>query len=299
MYSEIAINKRQTWLLIVIASAVLIGLVSLFGRIYGVDLSVSLIFGTMLASSFSLFSYYFSSSITLSASGAKEINKSLAPELYNLVENLTIADGLPMPRIYVIDDPSPNAFATGRDPEHASIAFTTGLLALLEKNELEGVAAHELSHVKNYDIRVMTLVVVLIGAIMLVADIFLRSNIFRGRRSNDDNGGGNALLIIGLVLAILSPLFAQLIKFAISRRREYLADASGALLTRYPAGLASALQKISSSPQPLRTANRATAHLFITNPFGSHATRGWFANLFSTHPPVADRIARLNEMIKS
>ncbi len=298
MYSEIAANKRQTWLLIIVVSALLIGLIGLIGHIYGFDLGYSIIFGTILASSFSLFSYYFSSSIALSASGAKEVSKAQAPDLYNLVENLTIADGLPMPRIFVIDDPSPNAFATGRDPEHASITFTTGLLALLEKNELEGVAAHELSHVKNYDIRVMTVVVVLIGAIMLVADIFLRSNMFRGRRSNDNNNAGSALLIIGLILAILSPLFAQLIKFAISRRREYLADASGALLTRYPAGLASALQKISSIPQPLRTANRATAHLFIANPFGSHATRGWFANLFSTHPPLADRIARLNEMTK-
>ncbi|HCC83421.1 TPA: zinc metalloprotease HtpX [Candidatus Uhrbacteria bacterium] len=297
MYSAIAANKRQTWLLIIVASAILVGLIWLLGRMYGLATTDSLIIGTVLATSFSLFSYFFSSSIALSVSGAKEISKAQAPDLYNLVENLTIASGLPMPRIYVIDDVSPNAFATGRDPEHAAITFTTGILALLAKNELEGVAAHELSHIKNYDIRVMTIVVVLIGAIMLVADVMLRSTFFR-RRGNSENSGGNALLIIGLVLAILSPLFAQLIKFAISRRREYLADSSSALLTRYPAGLASALQKISGVAQPLRTANRATAHLFIANPFGSHTTRGWFANLFSTHPPVADRIARLNEMIK-
>ncbi len=293
MYSEIAANKRQTWLLIILVSALLIGLVSLIGRIEGLDILTAILIGTAFASSFSLFSYFFSADIALSSSGAKQISKQQAPDLYNLVENLTIADGLPMPTIYVIDDPSPNAFATGRDPQHASITFTTGILALLDKNELQGVAAHELSHVKNYDIRVMTIVVVLIGAIMLIANLFLRTNLFFGRRRDNKDNGGSVLLIIGLVLAILSPIFAQLIKLAISRQREYLADASGALLTRYPQGLASALQKISQVNVPLRNANHATAHLFITNPFGN------IAGLFSTHPPIADRIARLNKMMNS
>jgi heat shock protein HtpX len=296
MYSAIAANKRETWLLIIIASAILISLASILGLQSGLEPGYCIIVGTVLATIFSLFSYFFSSSIALATSGAKEITKEQAPEVWNIVENLTIAAGLPMPRIFLINDASPNAFATGRDPKHASITFTTGLLGLLNKNELQGVAAHELSHIQNYDIRVMTIIVVLIGAIMLTADVMLRSTFFR-RRGSDNNGAGTALLIIGLILAILSPLFAQLIKFAVSRRREYLADSSSALLTRYPEGLASALEKIVGVDKPLQHPNRATAHLFITNPFGSHNIRSGFANLFNTHPPVADRIAKLRKMI--
>lgn len=296
MYNEISANKRKTWFLITLVSALLIGLIWAIGGAYGMDSMSAILVGTLFATVYSLFSYYFSDSIALATSGAKQITKQQAPELWNIVENLCIANGQPMPKVYVIQDASLNAFATGRDPEHASVAFTTGLLAALTKQELEGVAAHELSHVKNYDIRVMTIVVVLIGAIMLIADMFLRSMFWRGR---DDNKGNAAAIfaIVGLVLAILSPLLAELIKLAVSRSREYLADASGALLTRYPEGLASALEKIAHTNRPLTKANHATAHLFIANPFGLHGkSRSWFRGLFSTHPPIEERIARLRSM---
>jgi len=239
---------------------------------------------------YALISYYLSDKVALFAGGAKSLQKKDAPDLYRIVENLCIANGQTMPALHIIDDDSPNAFATGRDPEHASLAFTTGLLELLTKQELEGVVAHELSHVKNYDTRVMTLVVVLVGAIMLLADLALRVSIGSGKKET-----AVPLLIVGLVLSLLSPLFAEMIKLAISRQREYLADASAALLTRYPEGLASALQKISANAQPLQKANHATAHLFISSPFaeqGQHK-KSWFSNAFATHPPVEDRIARL------
>ncbi len=221
------------------------------------------------------------------------MEKHESPELYRIVENLCIANGQPMPAIYIIEDDSPNAFATGRDPEHASVAFTTGLLNMLTKQEIEGVAAHELSHIKNYDIRIMTIVVVLVGAIMLISDIFLRVS-FQGDRKQ----AGLPLLLIGLALAIISPLLTQIIQLAVSREREFLADASGALLTRYPEGLASALQKISASPTKMRNANHATAHLFISSPFGapSEKKRTWFQKLFATHPPVEERVRRLLSM---
>ncbi|MBI1908169.1 M48 family metallopeptidase [Candidatus Uhrbacteria bacterium] len=296
MYNHIAANKRKTWFLIALVAAVLIALFWLLGTMYGLEVGPSIALGTVVSTVFTLFSYYQSDTIALATSGAKQVTKDQAPELWNLVENLTIANGMPMPKVHVINDDALNAFATGRDPEHASIAFTTGLLRSLNKTELEGVAAHELSHVKNYDIRVMTIVVVLIGAVMLVADILLRSTMFRGR---DDKSGnvGLILFFLGLALAILSPLFAELIKLAVSRSREYLADSSGALLTRYPEGLASALEKIAAAEQPMRRANHATAHLFIANPFAAHAKRtSWFGSLFSTHPPIDERIARLRSM---
>lgn len=295
MYADIASNKRRTWVLIVMMSAIVIGLSWLIGAMYQIDAGSSIIIGTMIATMYSLISYYGSSSIALSVSGAKPITKAQAPDLYNVVENLCIANGQKTPDIYIIDDASPNAFATGRDPEHASVAFTTGILAILNREELEGVAAHELSHVKNYDIRVMTIVVVLVGLISLIADILIHVRIGRG---NDKGGNfGLILMIVGIVLAILSPLFAQIIQLAISRSREYLADASGALLTRYPEGLASALSKIEAHGVPMKNANHATAHLFLSNPFGAKKeSRSWFANLFSTHPPMNERIARLRNM---
>ena len=295
MYADIASNKRRTWVLIVMMSVIVIGLSWLIGAMYQIDAGSSIIIGTMIATMYSLISYYGSSSIALSVSGAKPITKAQAPDLYNVVENLCIANGQKTPDIYIIDDASPNAFATGRDPEHASIAFTTGILAILNRQELEGVAAHELSHVKNYDIRVMTIVVVLVGLISLIADILIHVRIGRG---NDKGGNfGLILMIVGIVLAILSPLFAQIIQLAISRSREYLADASGALLTRYPEGLASALSKIEAHGVPMKNANHATAHLFFSNPFGAKKeSRSWFANLFSTHPPMNERIARLRNM---
>lgn len=298
MYKEIAANKRKTWFLIALVSALLIALLWSIGRAYGLDSTTSIIVGTLIASVYSLFSYYFSDRIALATSGAQQITKAQAPELYTIVENLCIASGQPMPKIYVINEEGPNAFATGRDPEHASIAFTTGILALLTKPELEGVAAHELSHVKNYDIRVMTVVVVLIGAIMLIADIFMRMQLFGGRRNSDREGNaGMIFFVIGLALAILSPLIAQLIKFAVSRSREYLADSSGALLTRHPEGLASALDKLRLYGKPLQHANHATAHMYISNPFGAGGqARSFLSNLFSTHPPIEERIKRLRTM---
>ncbi len=295
MYSDIAKNKRRTWVLVLIMSVIVIGMSWLLGTLNGLDAEGSIILGTIIATIYSLISYYGSASIALSVSGAKPIVKAQAPDIYNVVENLCIANGQPTPAIYIIEDASPNAFATGRDPEHASIAFTTGILALLTREELEGVAAHELSHVKNYDIRVMTIVVVLVGLISLIADILIHTRI--GRGNSKDNGGAAILMIVGIVLAILSPLFAQLIQLAVSRSREYLADASGALLTRYPEGLASALTKIEAHGAPMQHANRATAHLFLSNPFGAtKESRSWFSNMFSTHPPIEDRIARLRSM---
>ncbi|KKW30578.1 MAG: Protease HtpX-like protein [Candidatus Uhrbacteria bacterium GW2011_GWD2_52_7] len=297
MYNQIAANKRKTWVLIIAMTAVILGLSWLFGVVNNVDPASTVIIGTMFSTVYALISYYASASIALASSGARQIQKSDAPELWNLVENLCIANGQPMPKVYIINDASPNAFATGRDPEHAAIAFTTGLVQILDRKELEGVAAHELSHIKNYDIRVMTIVVVLVGAVMLIADMLLRGgHIFGGRDNKNAGGAAVVLLIVGLVLAILSPLLAQLIQLAVSRSREYLADASAALLTRYPAGLASALQKISATQQPLARANHATAHLFISSPFGTTKKRGFWRELFSTHPPAEDRIARLMNM---
>ncbi len=292
MYNDITHNKRRTWLLIAAMSVIIVGLSALIGGMNGADPGPSIIVGTMFASVYSLISYYASASVALTVSGAKRIEKAQAPDLYNLVENLCIANGQPMPAVYIIDDASPNAFATGRDPEHASVAFTTGILKLLTREELEGVVAHELSHVKNYDIRVMTIVVVLVGLISLIADIMIHMR-FRG---NEKNGAGIALVLIGIALAILSPIFAKIIQLAVSRSREYLADASGALLTRYPEGLARALEKIEGVAQPLQRANHATAHLYISNPFGADGKRSFFSNLFSTHPPVVDRVTRLRNM---
>jgi heat shock protein HtpX len=293
MYNQIAANKRKTWLLIILVVGLIVGLSALYGYLQGIDPTSTIIIGTMIASVHALISYFLSDKIALATSGAKAIKKSDSPDLWNMVENLCIASGQPVPAIYIINDESPNAFATGRDPEHASIAFTTGILRILDKQELEGVTAHELSHVKNYDIRVMTVVVVLVGAVMLLADIMLRTMYF-GRR--DERGGSTAVFaLIGIALAILSPLFAQLIQLAVSRSREYLADASGAMLTRYPEGLAQALEKISLAARPMKNANHATAHLFIANPFGPGKGLG-LKNLFSTHPPMEERIKRLREM---
>ncbi len=240
-------------------------------------------------------SYWFSDKIVLSMSGAHEISHDTHHDLWNVVENLCITAGLPMPKVYVMDDPAPNAFATGRDKNHSAVAVTTGLLAMMNRNELEGVISHELSHIGNKDILLQTVVVVLVGFITLLADFFIRSTFWSGGRDNDDRGGTIAL-IIGIVLSILAPLFAQLIQLAISRKREFLADASGALLTRYPEGLATALEKISSYQGGMKTANRATAHLFIANPFGPAGFKGKASTLFMTHPPVEQRVKALRGM---
>jgi heat shock protein HtpX len=239
-------------------------------------------------------SFWFSDKIALSLSGAKEIDPvhdGHHLELKRLVENLAITAGLPTPRIYVIDDAAPNAFATGRNKDHAAIAVTSGLLSIMEKSELEGVLAHELAHIGNKDILLSSAVVVLVGFVSIISDIFLRSFMFGGGRDSD-NKGANPLMILGIIFVILSPIIASLIHLAISRRREYLADATGALMTRYPEGLASALEKIGSYTRPMEKASNATAHLYISNPFGAKALRG-ISSLFMTHPPIEKRIAIL------
>ncbi len=234
----------------------------------------------------------------MALSGAREIkNKQDAYELFTLVENLCIGAGLPRPKIYIIEDTAPNAFATGRDPKHAALCFTTGILAKLDRAELEGVVAHELSHVKNYDIRFISLVVVLVGVVALISDLILRMTIWGGiGRDRENRGGGNViLLVIGLALAILAPIIATIIQFAVSRQREFLADASAAYLTRNPEGLARALEIIRDDPEPLEAANNATASLYIANPLKGKASH-WFGTLFNTHPPIKERVARLRAM---
>lgn len=236
--------------------------------------------------------YWYSDKIALASSKAVPAEGSEYLELHRIVENLAITAGLPKPRVYIMNDPAPNAFATGRDPKHAAIAVTTGLLAIMDRNELEGVIAHELSHIGNRDILVATVVVVLVGLLALVSDFFSRSMLWGGgSRSNDREGGGQVAMILGIVAIILAPIVATLIQLAISRKREFLADASGALLTRYPEGLASALQKIGAYNRPMQHASTATAHLFISNPFGPKA--GFLSKLFATHPPVEERIKAL------
>lgn len=294
MYNQITSNKRKTVVLVAIFFALIVALGWVFSELtqYG---SGGVVIAVVIASSMSLASYYWSDRIALAASGARAVTKEESPYVYRLVENLCITAGIPVPKIYIIPDNALNAFATGRDPKHASIALTTGIVETLENEELEGVIAHELSHIKNYDIRVMTVVVVLAGIVVLMADWFLRTQFFGGARRNREGGQGSAAIfvILGLLLAILSPLFAELIKLAVSRKREFLADASGSLLTRYPEGLARALEKIAASPRLARASN-ATAHLYIANPFGG--ARRSFTNLLSTHPPIEERVKKLREM---
>ncbi len=241
-------------------------------------------------------SYYAAGSISLAITKAKEIKKSDSPELYRTVENLSIAAGVPTPKIYLIDDTALNAFATGRGPENASVAITQGLLDQLDKVELEGVMAHELSHVQNYDIRLQSVTVALVGLIALASDIMLRSLFYGNRRNRSNSKANGVLIIVGIVLAILSPVIAKLMHLAISRQREYLADASGAMITRYPEGLARALEKIKGDKEPLEAANKATAHMYIENPLRNEDKMKWMNSLFATHPDINDRIDRLRKM---
>ena len=294
LYDQIQSNKRKSAALVLIVLALVIGVVALYSYYVRGDFVLPVL-AAVLAIPSSLIGYYSGDKIALAVNRAKELPDAGGRELHNIVENLAITAGVPKPKVYWINSPALNAFATGRDPEHASIAVTSGLVERLNRSELEGVLAHELSHVKNYDIRFATLVAVFVGFLVILSDLFLRMTFWGGmRRSSDRGNGGNAgaiLAIVGLVLMIVSPIVAKLIQLAISRQREFLADSSGVLLTRYPEGLASALEKISSGP-PMERAGNATAHLFIANPFKKKA----FSHLFSTHPPVAERIRRLKEM---
>jgi len=288
-YEHIKGNKRNSVFLVSIVIGVIIFLGYIIGLLFitpaaGVSMAI------IIAIIFTLLGYYTGDNLVLSSAGAREAKKEEYPYLINTVEGLSIASGLPAPKIYVIDDNAINAFATGRDPEHASVAVTTGALEKLNRSELEGVLGHEMSHINNYDVRFMMLTTVLVGVVVLLADFMMRSMFFGGRR---DREGGNAqliLIVVALVFAILSPIFMQLIVFAVSRKREFLADASGAMLTRHPQGLADALKKIKDdNTKPSRTANKAMAHMYISNPFkGKH--------LWSTHPNVDERIKRLEGM---
>ena len=286
LYTHIGANIRRTWILFSVFFIVIIGL-GWFLSYYFKDQSI-LFVAVFISIFMSFFSYWFSDKVVLGISGARQIEHDQAPELYHLVENLCITAGLPLPKIYIINDSSPNAFATGRNSKNAVVAVTTGLLEILNKTELEGVIAHELSHIGNRDILLQTIVVVLVGAISLISDMFIRGRVFGKRKSDHSEGGqiGAILMIVGLVFIVLSPIISKLIQLAISRKREYLADASGALLTRYPEGLASALEKISQNPTPIKKAHKAVAHLYISNPFRNKG-------FFSTHPPIEERVKRL------
>jgi len=295
IYSQITANKVRSWVIIVLFMVFITTIAFVFGKAYGASPLSFVGIALIISGLMSFTSFYYSDQIVLSLSGARQIKKSDHPELFRIVENLAIGDGLPMPKIYIMDDPSPNAFATGRDPNHAVVAATTGILEKLNKTELEGVIAHELSHVKNYDIRLMGIVTILVGLVALMADFFLRS-MWWGGNDRESRGSQGIFIIIGIVLAILSPIIATLIQLAVSRKRELLADASGALLTRYPEGLASALEKLSKDRNSLKTANNATAHLFIINPFKGKDAKNWFAGLFDTHPPLEERIKILRSM---
>jgi heat shock protein HtpX len=287
LYTEQAKNTRRTWYLMT-AFLVIIILLGYFIAYYYNNPGI-LYFAIIFSLFMNVLSYWYSDKIVLSMAGAKEAKHDEYTDLYHIVENLSITAGLPMPRVYIIEDTSPNAFATGRNKDHAVVAVTTGLLQILNKTELEGVIAHELSHIGNKDILLQTVIVVLVGFISILANIFMRGGMGRGNR--DNNKGGGILAVVGIILVILSPVVAKLIQLAISRKREFLADASGVLLTRYPEGLANALQKISSVNIPLRNPNNATAHLYISNPFGGVGKK--VSNLFSTHPPVEERVKAL------
>lgn len=294
LYTHQSENIRKTWFLMFMFLLVVIAIGWTVSWYY--DSPILLIIAVVFAVVMNVTSYWFSDSIVVKMTGAEEADPKEYLELHRLVENLAITAGLPKPRIYIVNDPAPNAFATGRDPEHAVVAFTTGILKILDRSELEGVAAHELAHVGNRDMLVSTVAVVLAGFIAILADIFLRSMLWGG--GNRDNRAHGVILLVGLVLAILAPIAASLIQMAISRKREFLADASGALLTRYPEGLASALEKISAYSRPMQRQNHATAHLFIANPFGAKGggIGSSINRLFMTHPPAEERIAKLRGM---
>lgn len=296
IHSQIQGNITKTY---VIMSA-FVAFVVLVAYVLGVSLGygTSFMWIAVLFSVVSSFaSYYWGDKFVLAISGAKPANRKQHFDFYTVAENLAIAAGLPKPALYVIDDTAMNAFATGRDPQHAVVCATTGILTKLERRELEGVIAHELSHVKNFDTRLMAVVAVLVGTVAFLADMFLRNLWWGGHRERDeDRGAGQIMLVVGIVLAIITPVVATLIQLAVSRRREYLADASAANLTRYPEGLARALEKLTGDREVLEAATNATAHLYIVNPFKGKLYAAWFSNLFNTHPPIAERIKVLRSM---
>lgn len=299
-YSHITSNKIRTGVIIAVFIVFITGLVYVWGKAWGDDISILGLTGVALIASglASFSSYYYSDKIILGMSSAQKIEKKDYPQLFRTVENLCIGAGLPMPSIYVINDSALNAFATGRSPNHSVICVTSGLLKKLTNVELEGVIAHELSHIQNYDIRLTSIVVVLVGTIALLADILMRSLWYsNNNRRKDSSNSSSIFLLIGIALAILSPIIASFIQLAISRKREFLADASGALLTRYPEGLARALEKIAKDKEPLEAANNATAHLYIANPLiDKRGIHNWFAGLFNTHPPISERIKILRSI---
>ena len=301
-YTQVSANRFKTWLIMFGFAAFITLVVYIFTQALGYRGPSALGFtgiALIIAGIMNFFAYYSSDKLVMAISGAKQIQKKDNLTLFRIVENLCIASGLPIPKIYLINDTAPNAFATGRNPKHASICFTTGILQKLDKLELEGVAAHELSHVGNYDTRLMSIVSVLVGLVALLADWFIRILWWGGgERDNDNRGAGGAIIMVAaLVLAILSPIIAMLIQLAISRKREFMADATGSLITRNPDSLASALLKISRDTEPLEAANKATAHLYIINPLkGRKDAIGWFAGLFNTHPPIEQRIKALQAM---
>jgi len=288
-YEAISANRRKSWIIVTLVSLLLF--IVIYAICYWLELgSLSIILSFLLVIIINYYAYYNSDKIILSISGAREPKKEEYPYLINVVEGLSIAGGIPTPKIYVIDDPSPNAFATGRDPNNSAIAVTTGLLERLNRLELEGVIGHEISHIKNYDVRLQTICAVMVGMIVILGDVLKKSFYYGKRRSKDKDE--NILGLIALLIAIISPLLATLLRFALSRQREYLADAGSAMLTRYPDGLASALEKIAESDLPVKNVNYMTAPLYIVNPL----KKGGFSNLFNTHPPIEERIKRLRMM---
>lgn len=291
LYTQATKNTTKTWILMSFVFALVIALGWFFSYYYQ---NPTILYGfALFGMGMQIVSYWYSDKIVLKLAGAKLATREQYFDLYTIVENLSITAGLPTPKIYVVEDSAPNAFATGRNKEHAVVCATTGLLAILDRTELEGVMAHELSHIGNKDMLISTVVVVLVGFISIISDMFMRSLFWGGGRSNDRENGnaGSILMVVGIILAILAPIVGVLIQLAISRKREYLADASGALLTRYPEGLANALRKIGSHKQPMRRQSSAIAHLYLADPTGGKTP--FISKLFMTHPPVADRISAL------
>ena len=297
VYEQVDRNKRRSAIIMVLFVVVITLVAWVFSRILGYGPGM-VGFALIIAGAMSFASYWWSDKIILTISGARPADKKRDFNFFTVAENIAMAAQTPVPKLYVIEDTATNAFATGRDPQHAVVCATTGLLQKLDRTELEGVVAHELSHVRNYDTRLMSVVAILVGMITLLADWFLRGLRF-GSRDQDERGSnlGAILFVVGIVLALLSPIIARLIQLALSRRRELLADASAVMITRFPEGLARALEKIAADKEPLEAANKATAHLYITNPLKNrHDKIGWFASLFNTHPPVEERIKALRSM---